>query len=189
MFHKLCGQSHRTVSINTFLKRKESRSGSNRGPSVYQPSALPLGHTGSHPLASVYSFIYHSYCHSARLRRVQVIPDQLNDRQCDRFGCVRLASESAGMRSWRHFRFVVPMVIGNLRFRPSLTAFVLAGSLVRNVQIDSQHSTDSSRASFVSFFLYDAAMNSIIGNFVVVKLVLIKQIHRAHVFSLSERNL
>ena len=29
-------------------KRKESRSGSNRGPSAYQPSALPLGHTGSH---------------------------------------------------------------------------------------------------------------------------------------------
>ena len=28
-------------------KRKESRSGSNRGPSAYQPSALPLGHTGS----------------------------------------------------------------------------------------------------------------------------------------------
>ena len=29
------------------LKRKESRSGSNRGPSAYQPSALPLGHTGA----------------------------------------------------------------------------------------------------------------------------------------------
>ena len=35
----------------TFLKRKESRSGiepgSNRGPSAYQPNALPLGQTGS----------------------------------------------------------------------------------------------------------------------------------------------
>ena len=30
------------------LKRNESRSGSNRGPSAHQPSALPLGHTGSH---------------------------------------------------------------------------------------------------------------------------------------------
>ena len=31
-----------------FFKKKESRSGSNRGPSGYQPSsALPLGHTGS----------------------------------------------------------------------------------------------------------------------------------------------
>ena len=28
-------------------KRKESRSGSNQGLSAYQPSALPLGHTGS----------------------------------------------------------------------------------------------------------------------------------------------
>ena len=49
MFHQLCGQSHTTVSINHFfLKRKESRSGWNRGPSAYPPSALPLGHTGSH---------------------------------------------------------------------------------------------------------------------------------------------
>ena len=39
------------MSINhNLLKRKESRSGSNRGPSAYQPSALPLGHTGSHNL-------------------------------------------------------------------------------------------------------------------------------------------
>ena len=30
-----------------FLKRKECRSGSNRGPYAYQPSALPIGHTGS----------------------------------------------------------------------------------------------------------------------------------------------
>ena len=34
-----------------FLKRRESRSGSNRGPSAYQPTALPLGHTGSHNAA------------------------------------------------------------------------------------------------------------------------------------------
>ena len=31
----------------TFLKRKESRSGINRGPSAYQPNALPLCQTGS----------------------------------------------------------------------------------------------------------------------------------------------
>ena len=49
MFHSLCGESQKTVSINHFflLKRKESRSGSNRGLSAYQPSALPLGHTDS----------------------------------------------------------------------------------------------------------------------------------------------
>ena len=33
--------------ITTFLKRKESQTVSNRGPSAYQPSALPLGQTGS----------------------------------------------------------------------------------------------------------------------------------------------
>ena len=40
-------KSQDSVHKPQFLKRKESRSGSNRGPSAYQPSALPLGHTGS----------------------------------------------------------------------------------------------------------------------------------------------
>jgi len=31
----------------TFLERKKSRSGINRGPSAYQPNALPLDQTGS----------------------------------------------------------------------------------------------------------------------------------------------
>ena len=44
----MCGQkSQDSVHKPQFLKRMESRSGSNRGPSAYQPSALPLGHTGS----------------------------------------------------------------------------------------------------------------------------------------------
>ena len=37
----------------TILKRKESRSGSNRGPSAYKPNALPLGQTGSQCLGLV----------------------------------------------------------------------------------------------------------------------------------------
>ena len=41
------GQSHKTVSINHNFLRERSRSGSNRGPFAYKPSALPLGHTGS----------------------------------------------------------------------------------------------------------------------------------------------
>ena len=40
-------KSRDSVHKRQFLKRKESRSGSNRGPSTYQPSALPLGHTSS----------------------------------------------------------------------------------------------------------------------------------------------
>ena len=47
-FHQLCGQSHKTVSIRPrCLKRKESWSGLNWGPSAFRPSALPLGHTSS----------------------------------------------------------------------------------------------------------------------------------------------
>ena len=41
-------KSHDSVHKPQFLKRKESWSRWNRGPSVYQPTALPLGHTGSH---------------------------------------------------------------------------------------------------------------------------------------------
>ena len=40
-------KSQDSVHKPQFLKRKDSRSGSNQGPSAYQPSALPLGHTGS----------------------------------------------------------------------------------------------------------------------------------------------
>ena len=40
-------KSQVSVHNRQFLKRKQSRSGSNRGPSAYQPSALPLGNTGS----------------------------------------------------------------------------------------------------------------------------------------------
>ena len=39
-------ESQDSVHKPHFLKRKESQSGSNRGPSAYQPSALPLGYTG-----------------------------------------------------------------------------------------------------------------------------------------------
>ena len=40
-------KSQDSVHKPQFFKKKESRSGSNRGPSAYQPSILPLGHTGS----------------------------------------------------------------------------------------------------------------------------------------------
>ena len=42
----------RMPTNHNLLKRKESRRGikSNRGPSAYQPNALPLGHTGSQTL-------------------------------------------------------------------------------------------------------------------------------------------
>ena len=43
------GKSRDSVHKPQFLKR-ESRSGSKGGPSAYQPSALPLGHTGSQEL-------------------------------------------------------------------------------------------------------------------------------------------
>ena len=42
-------QSHRTVSTNhnLFWRERKAEAVSNRGPSAYQPNALPLGQTGS----------------------------------------------------------------------------------------------------------------------------------------------
>ena len=42
------GQSHKTVSTNhnLFGEKGEPKRYSNRGPSAYQPNALPLGQTG-----------------------------------------------------------------------------------------------------------------------------------------------
>ena len=41
---RLCPQT------TTFEEKGEPKSGSNRGPSAYQPNALPLGQPGSHKL-------------------------------------------------------------------------------------------------------------------------------------------
>ena len=42
------GQSHRTVSTNHNLSEaRRAEAVSNRGPSTFQPNALPLGHTGT----------------------------------------------------------------------------------------------------------------------------------------------
>ena len=47
------GQSHNTVSTNRnlFEEKGEPKRESNRGPSAYQPNALPLGQTGSNTLS------------------------------------------------------------------------------------------------------------------------------------------
>ena len=45
------GQIHKTVSTNHNLfelRERRAEAVSNRGPSAYQPNALPLGQTGSH---------------------------------------------------------------------------------------------------------------------------------------------
>ena len=48
MFHNCEGQSHKTVSADhNFWRERRAEADSNRGPSAYQPSALPLGQTGS----------------------------------------------------------------------------------------------------------------------------------------------
>ena len=49
------GQSHKTVSINhNLFRERRAEAVSNRGPSAYQPNALPLGQTGSHHINMFY---------------------------------------------------------------------------------------------------------------------------------------
>ena len=49
MFHNCEGQSHKTVPTDhNFWRERRAEADSNRGPSAYQPNALPLGQTGSH---------------------------------------------------------------------------------------------------------------------------------------------
>ena len=48
MFHNCEGQSHKAVSTDhNFCRERRAEVDSNRGPSAYQPNALPLGQTGS----------------------------------------------------------------------------------------------------------------------------------------------
>ena len=48
MFHNCEVQSHKTVSTDhNFSREMRAEADSNRGPSAYQPNALPLGQTGS----------------------------------------------------------------------------------------------------------------------------------------------
>ena len=48
MFHNCEGQSHKTASTDhNFWSQRRAETDSNRGPSAYQPTALPLGQTGS----------------------------------------------------------------------------------------------------------------------------------------------
>ena len=48
LFRNCEGQSHKTVSTDhNFWRERRAKADSNRGPSAYQPNALPLGQTGS----------------------------------------------------------------------------------------------------------------------------------------------
>ena len=66
MFHNCEGQSHTTVSTDqNFWRERRAEADLNRGPSAYQPNALPLGQTGSHVDSTqtcpfiVYSALWH----------------------------------------------------------------------------------------------------------------------------------
>ena len=59
MFHNCEEQSYKTVSTDhNFWRERRAEADSNRGPSAYQPNALPLGKTGSlEPQPDVPDFI------------------------------------------------------------------------------------------------------------------------------------
>ena len=63
MFHNCEGQSHRTMSTDhNFRRERRAEADSNRGPSAYQPNALPLGQTGSQSNTMVLChLLYYAY--------------------------------------------------------------------------------------------------------------------------------
>ena len=67
MFHHCERQSHKTVSTDhNFWRERRAEADSNRGPSAYQPNALPLGQTSSPPqycpIHSSFIHCYRCYC-------------------------------------------------------------------------------------------------------------------------------
>ena len=59
------GQSHKTMPVHKpqpFGRERRAEADSNRGPSAYQPNALPLGQTGSLGPAGTRSDIYTHSC-------------------------------------------------------------------------------------------------------------------------------
>ena len=56
------GQSHKTMSADhNFWRERRAEADSNRGPSAYQPSALPLGQTGSHVILHKWLAFYSAF--------------------------------------------------------------------------------------------------------------------------------
>ena len=68
-------KSQNSVHKPQFLKGKESLSGSNRGPSAYQPCALPLGHTASQGSLVAYIHIYIYTLHVRQTRQHRCVQE------------------------------------------------------------------------------------------------------------------
>ena len=82
------GQSRKTVSTNHNLFEEKERSAeavSNRGPSAYQPTALPLGQTGCLPSAHLLRSSYLGPHHSVPFRKQLGVQQVLQTKEA--IGC------------------------------------------------------------------------------------------------------
>ena len=80
MFHNCEGQSHKTVSTDhSFWRERRAEADSNRGPSVYQPNALPLGQTGSQYLIITVVIFYSAVSH---WQKVRTLLHKQNQQRC-----------------------------------------------------------------------------------------------------------
>ena len=79
------GQSHRTVSTNhnLFEEKGEPKRVSNRGPSAYQPNAIPLGQTGSHFASRTFELIYYPENYKRHRQTVSHVSVCLARFHCD----------------------------------------------------------------------------------------------------------
>ena len=84
MFHDCEGQSYKTVSTDhNFWRERRAEADSNRGPSAYQPNALPLGQTGSPAFLKP---IQHLYTARNVLKKKK-IDSEHTSRGCDKEVC------------------------------------------------------------------------------------------------------
>ena len=81
------GQSHKTVSTNhNFWRERRAEAVSNRRPSAYQPTALPLGQTGSHCFLLFPFSLFSKITGADDAREVITFTNQI----CFRWGYIRL---------------------------------------------------------------------------------------------------
>ena len=84
IFHNCEGQSHKSVSTDhNFWRERRAEADSNRGPSAYQPNALPLGQAGS--LIALYrtAHFYTQTSSSSVTESLSYISSSSDTRSCE----------------------------------------------------------------------------------------------------------
>ena len=110
MIHNCDGQSHKTASIdNNFWRERRAETDSNRGPSAYQPNALPLGHTGSRARHKT-SFLWSDLRPATTWMNVQALRNLMAEQLFLKIISKHLGSVQIKTWVWTHIMLFTPLV-------------------------------------------------------------------------------